>query len=116
MPERIGLGAEGQAASAACVLTPQKTEGPWSAGGAGPLRHPDRSRSPRVHGRHEGLNRSDIRTDPGDGSTRAGVPLALALVVGGADGREDRPVGPPSAGRRILRATLDLDEPAVNAR
>ncbi|CAB4958118.1 unannotated protein [freshwater metagenome] len=65
--ERIGLSAEAQAATAACVLTPQKTEGPYFV--------------------EEGLNRSDIRTDPSDGSTQAGVPLALTLViVDGADG------------------------------
>jgi protocatechuate 3,4-dioxygenase beta subunit len=65
--DRLGLSDEAQAATAACVLTPQKTEGPYFV--------------------EEGLDRSDIRTDPTDGSTQAGVPLALTLViVDGADG------------------------------
>jgi protocatechuate 3,4-dioxygenase beta subunit len=65
--ERLGLDDEAQAATAACVLTPQKTEGPYFV--------------------EEGLNRSDIRVDPSDGSTQAGVALALTLViVDGADG------------------------------
>ncbi|MDO9408964.1 hypothetical protein [Patulibacter sp.] len=65
--ERIGLDEEAQAATAACVLTPKKTEGPYFV--------------------EEGLDRSDIRTDPSDGSTQAGVALALTLViVDGADG------------------------------
>lgn len=65
--ERLGLDDEAQAATAACVLTPQRTEGPYFV--------------------EEGLNRSDIRTDPGDGSMQSGVPLALTLViVDGADG------------------------------
>jgi protocatechuate 3,4-dioxygenase beta subunit len=65
--DRLGLDDEAQAATAACVLTPQKTEGPYFV--------------------EEGLNRSDIRVDPSDGTTQDGVALALTLViVDGADG------------------------------
>jgi protocatechuate 3,4-dioxygenase beta subunit len=45
----------------ACVLTPQQTEGPYFV--------------------DERLNRSDIRSDPSDGSVREGVPLRLTLSV-----------------------------------
>ena len=45
-----------------CVVTPAETEGPYFV--------------------DERLNRSDIRTDPSDGSVRPGVPLALAFTVG----------------------------------
>jgi protocatechuate 3,4-dioxygenase beta subunit len=48
------------------VLTPSKTEGPYFV--------------------DEKLDRSDIRTDPADGSTQAGVPLSLTMVVARADG------------------------------
>jgi protocatechuate 3,4-dioxygenase beta subunit len=44
-----------------CVVRPQQTEGPYFV--------------------DERLNRSDIRTDPADGSTRPGVPLRLAFRV-----------------------------------
>lgn len=45
----------------ACVITPQQTEGPYFV--------------------DERLDRSDIRTDPMDGSVRDGVPLRLAIQV-----------------------------------
>lgn len=45
----------------ACVLTPQQTEGPYFV--------------------DERLERSDIRSDPADGSVRQGVPLALVLRI-----------------------------------
>jgi protocatechuate 3,4-dioxygenase beta subunit len=51
--------------SLACVLSPAKTEGPYFV--------------------DEKLNRVDIRTDPSDGSTQQGVPLALAIRVFDAD-------------------------------
>lgn len=54
----IPLAEEAQAAAGSCVLNPAKTEGPYFV--------------------DEKLNRSDIRTDPGDGTTAAGVPLARA--------------------------------------
>ena len=44
-----------------CVVRPEQTEGPYFV--------------------DEGLNRSDLRSDPSDGSIRPGTPLALALVV-----------------------------------
>ena len=47
------------------MLIPSKTEGPYFV--------------------DEKLNRSDIRTDPSDGTTQAGVPLNLTMVVVGAD-------------------------------
>ena len=45
----------------ACVITPQQTEGPFFI--------------------DERLNRSDIRVDPSDGSTKAGLPLTLTFRV-----------------------------------
>ena len=44
-----------------CVVSPQQTEGPYFV--------------------NEHLNRSDIRSDPADGSVKAGVPLQLRLNV-----------------------------------
>jgi hypothetical protein len=44
-----------------CVVRPEMTEGPYFV--------------------DEKLNRSDIRSDPSDGSVRPGVPLALAFAV-----------------------------------
>ena len=44
-----------------CLVLPQQTEGPYFV--------------------DDRLNRSDIRSDPSDGSVRPGVPLAISLVV-----------------------------------
>src|SRR5437879_7535272 len=44
-----------------CVVRPEQTEGPYCV--------------------DERLNRSDIRSDPSDGSVKEGVPLQLALRV-----------------------------------
>jgi protocatechuate 3,4-dioxygenase beta subunit len=52
----------GQAGAAlACIATPEQTEGPYFV--------------------DEHLLRSDIRSDPADGSVREGAPLALAMSV-----------------------------------
>lgn len=56
----------------ACVLTPAQTEGPYFV--------------------DEKLERSDIRSDPSDGSVRPGVPLALQLRVSSVDGAACRAV------------------------
>lgn len=64
--ESIGLDDTAQAATTSCVLVPAKTEGPYFV--------------------DEGLNRSDIRTDPSDGTTQDGVKLNLTIVVVRADG------------------------------
>jgi protocatechuate 3,4-dioxygenase beta subunit len=48
-------------AAPACTLTPQQTEGPYFV--------------------DEKLNRSDLRSDPSDGSVKEGVPLRLTLRV-----------------------------------
>ena len=61
----VGVAEEAQAQTTSCVLIPAKTEGPYFV--------------------DEKLNRSDIRTDPSDGTTRPGVPLNLTMVVVGAD-------------------------------
>jgi protocatechuate 3,4-dioxygenase beta subunit len=53
--------AAGFAPVASCVATPEQTEGPYFV--------------------DEHLNRSDIRSDPSDGSVRPGLPLDLALRV-----------------------------------
>jgi protocatechuate 3,4-dioxygenase beta subunit len=49
------------ATSAGCVVRPAETEGPYFV--------------------DEHLNRSDIRTDPSDGSVKAGLPLRLAFLI-----------------------------------
>jgi protocatechuate 3,4-dioxygenase beta subunit len=49
------------AAIPACVVKPEQTEGPYFV--------------------DEKLNRSDIRSDPADGSVKAGVPLQLVFQV-----------------------------------
>ena len=62
-----------------CVVSPQQTEGPFF-----------------VNAR---LNRSDIRPDPVDGSTKPGVPLRLLLTVRQVSGRACAP---------LSGATVDL--------
>ncbi|MCK9249641.1 MAG: intradiol ring-cleavage dioxygenase [Solirubrobacteraceae bacterium] len=59
--EALGLDDDAQAATAACVISPAKTEGPYFV--------------------DERLTRSDIRTDTSDGSVQPGVPLELTMVV-----------------------------------
>jgi protocatechuate 3,4-dioxygenase beta subunit len=61
----VGVAGDAQAATTSCVLIPAKTEGPYFV--------------------DEKLNRADIRTDPSDGTTEAGVPLNLTMVVVRAD-------------------------------
>ena len=51
----------GRTASPQCVAVPEQTEGPYFV--------------------DEQLHRSDLRTDPTDGSTTPGAPLDLAIVV-----------------------------------
>jgi protocatechuate 3,4-dioxygenase beta subunit len=63
---RLRGAAPAEAAATSCVLTPAKTEGPYFV--------------------DEHLNRSDIRTDPTDGTTQAGLPVALTFVVVRSDG------------------------------
>jgi protocatechuate 3,4-dioxygenase beta subunit len=48
-----------ETAAAACIVTPDQTEGPYFV--------------------EEQLNRSDIRVDPSTGAVKAGVPLSLTL-------------------------------------
>lgn len=55
-----------------CVVKPQQTEGPYFV--------------------DEKLNRSDIRSDPSDGSVKPGVPLRLVFRVSGIDGRSCTPL------------------------
>ncbi len=64
--ESLGMSDVAQAAPTSCVLTPNKTEGPYFV--------------------DEKLNRSDIRTDPSDGSVQPGTPVSLTMVVVRADG------------------------------
>ncbi|HTP97276.1 MAG TPA: intradiol ring-cleavage dioxygenase [Burkholderiales bacterium] len=59
-PSRRALAAAARSGSS-CVVTPAQTEGPYFV--------------------DERLNRSDIRSDPSDGSLREGVPLALDLTI-----------------------------------
>jgi protocatechuate 3,4-dioxygenase beta subunit len=58
--------------SQSCIATPSQTEGPYFV--------------------DERLNRSDIRSDPADGSVREGVPLTLRFAVSSIDAGECRPL------------------------
>jgi protocatechuate 3,4-dioxygenase beta subunit len=49
------------ALSSVCIVTPEETEGPYFV--------------------DEMLYRSDVRTDPSDGTTKEGVPLALTFTI-----------------------------------
>lgn len=60
------------AALPACVVKPEQTEGPYFV--------------------DEKLNRSDIRSDPADGSVREGVPLQLVFQVSQINGRACEPL------------------------
>ena len=62
-----------------CVATPEQTEGPYFV--------------------DEHLNRSDIRSDPVDGSVRPGLPLRLQIRVGRIDSTGCRP---------LVGATVDI--------
>lgn len=59
-------GTSTQTATPACVVKPQQTEGPYFV--------------------DEKLNRSDIRSDPTDGSIKQGVPLRLVFQVSQVEG------------------------------
>lgn len=63
-------GTGGNTAVPTCVVKPGLTEGPYFV--------------------DEKLNRSDIRVDPSDGSTREGVPLRLVVNVSTVDGSSCR--------------------------
>lgn len=67
------------ATTPSCVVRPQQTEGPYFV--------------------DEKLNRSDIRSDPSDGSVKQGVPLRLVFHVSQIDGSSCIPV---------TGATIDL--------
>lgn len=60
------------AAKPACIVRPEQTEGPYFV--------------------DEKLNRSDIRSDPADGSARPGAPLRLAFRVSRLDGNACSPL------------------------
>ncbi len=62
----------GDAPAPLCVLTPAQTEGPYFV--------------------DERLQRSDVRIDPADGSTRPGALLALSLRVASVDGNGCAPL------------------------
>jgi protocatechuate 3,4-dioxygenase beta subunit len=66
------VGSPSAAQEPACVVTPVLTEGPYFV--------------------DEKLNRSDLRTDPSDGSVRPGIPLALKLSVYRIDGATCTPL------------------------
>ena len=74
------VGAAGASASSAtarqelpaCILTPQQTEGPYFV--------------------DERLHRTDIRSDPTDGSVRDGIPLHLTLLVSQVAGQSCTPL------------------------
>jgi protocatechuate 3,4-dioxygenase beta subunit len=64
--------AQSARAPLSCVATPEQTEGPYFV--------------------DERLLRSDIRSDPSDGSIRQGTPLMLRLAVSSIDKGECKPV------------------------
>ena len=68
----IPAAAQSSAARPACIVTPQQTEGPYFSDFL--------------------LNRSDIRSDPTDGSVKSGLPLALALRVHAVDNERCTPL------------------------
>jgi protocatechuate 3,4-dioxygenase beta subunit len=55
-----------------CIVTPQQTEGPYFV--------------------EEHLSRSDIRSDPSDGSMKEGLPLALEIRVSSVNKTDCRPL------------------------
>lgn len=59
-------------AASTCVVRPEQTEGPYFV--------------------DEKLNRSDIRSDPADGSVKQGVPLRLIFQVTQVNGRACTPL------------------------
>ncbi|MFB2968673.1 intradiol ring-cleavage dioxygenase [Aerosakkonema sp. BLCC-F183] len=61
-----GLSMANSATSPKCIVKPQQTEGPYFV--------------------DEKLNRSDIRSDPSDGSVKPGVPLQLTIRVSQVSG------------------------------
>ena len=65
-----------------CVASPEQTEGPYFV--------------------DERLNRSDIRSDPADGSVREGLPLTLKLVISSVAGGKCAPLA--GATPRALKA------------
>src|SRR5687767_14893214 len=62
----------GNLASVSCIARPQQTEGPFFV--------------------DERLNRTDIRSDPADGSVRPVLPLALAFQVSRLNGSSCSPI------------------------
>ncbi|NEQ28901.1 MAG: twin-arginine translocation pathway signal protein, partial [Microcoleus sp. SIO2G3] len=78
LPRRTSSASETAQASSptttlpACTVRPQQTEGPYFV--------------------DEKLNRSDIRSNPTDGTVRAGVPLQLTMRVSQANGNSCRPI------------------------
>lgn len=66
------VGTAGAASAAGCVVRPEMTVGPYFV--------------------DEKLNRSDVRTDPSDGSVKAGAPLALTFSVLSVGGNSCTPI------------------------
>ena len=64
--------AQPAAARPACIVTPAQTEGPYFSDVL--------------------LNRSDIRSDPTDGTVKPGIPLALVLRVQAVEGAQCAPL------------------------
>ena len=64
--------AQAPARRPACVVTPEQTEGPYFSDLM--------------------LNRSDIRSDPADGTVKSGIPLVLTLRVHAVDGERCVPL------------------------
>ena len=91
--------AQGAPGSAGCVVRPAQTEGPYFV--------------------DERLHRSDLRTDPTDGSVRLGIPLELTLVISRLAGTACAPL----AGAQVdvwhcdhLGVYSDVKDPSFNTK
>jgi protocatechuate 3,4-dioxygenase beta subunit len=71
-PDRTGIAPAAAAAMPSCVVRPEQTEGPYFL--------------------DEKLNRSDIRSDPADGSQQRGIPLRLIFDVARVEGAACAPL------------------------
>ncbi len=95
-------GPEGAAAARdgllpSCVVRPEQTEGPYFV--------------------DERLDRSDIRSDPGGGAVKAGVPLRLAIKVSRIDGSRCTPLAGASVDLwhcDALGVYSDVENPGFN--
>jgi protocatechuate 3,4-dioxygenase beta subunit len=72
-PDRTGIAPAAAATMPSCIVRPEQTEGPYFL--------------------DEKLNRSDIRSDPDDGSLQRGLPLRVIFEVARVEGAACAPLG-----------------------